>query len=67
MLGDQKSGTNVEAPADLIRQIVREELRGSSGGDMTVTMPVYLDGEKIYENQQRVSRRRGTSLVAGAA
>lgn len=26
VLGDQKSGTNIEAPADLIRQIVREEL-----------------------------------------
>nr|DAS38155.1 MAG TPA: minor tail protein [Caudoviricetes sp.] len=26
VLGDQKSGTNLEAPADLIRQIVREEL-----------------------------------------
>lgn len=28
VLGDQKSGTNIEAPADLIRQIVREELEG---------------------------------------
>ena len=26
VLGDQKRGTNLEAPADLIRQIVREEL-----------------------------------------
>lgn len=25
MLGDQRNGTNIEAPADLIRQIVREE------------------------------------------
>ena len=35
VLGDQKSGTNIEAPADLIRQIVREEL-GNSGGEEIV-------------------------------
>ena len=29
MLGDQKHGTNLEAPEDLIRQIVREEAGGS--------------------------------------
>ena len=29
MLGDQTRGTNIEAPADLIRQIVREETGGS--------------------------------------
>jgi phage-related protein len=66
ILGDQRSGTNIEAPADLIRQIVREELGGSQGGDMNITMPVYLDSEKIYEGQKRVSRRRGSSLVVGS-
>lgn len=29
VLGDQKSGTNIEAPADLIRSIVREEISNS--------------------------------------
>lgn len=29
MLGDQRNGTNIEAPADLIRQIVREETAGT--------------------------------------
>ncbi len=29
MLGDQRNGTNLEAPEDLIRQIVREEAGGS--------------------------------------
>lgn len=33
VLGDQKHGTNIEAPADLIRQIVREELSNSGGGE----------------------------------
>lgn len=35
VLGDQKHGTNIEAPADLIRQIVREEL-GSGGEEITI-------------------------------
>lgn len=33
VLGDQKQGMNIEAPADLIRQIVREELNSSGGGE----------------------------------
>lgn len=35
VLGDQKRGTNIEAPADLIRQIFREE-SGNSGGDIVI-------------------------------
>ncbi len=35
MLGDQRNGTNLEAPEDLIRKIVREE---SGGGDGQVIM-----------------------------
>ncbi len=35
VLGDQKQGTNIEAPADLIRQIFREE-SGNSGGDIVI-------------------------------
>lgn len=36
VLGDQKSGTNIEAPADLIRQIVREELNSAGGEEITI-------------------------------
>ena len=38
VLGDQKSGRNLEAPEGLIRQILREELAGlqSGGGDITI-------------------------------
>lgn len=32
MLGDQKHGTNLEAPESLLRQIVREETAGQRGG-----------------------------------
>lgn len=31
VLGDQRHGTNIEAPADLIRKIVREEIGDSNG------------------------------------
>lgn len=67
VLGDQRSGRNIEAPEGLIRQIVREELQGLSGSeDLNITMPVYLDNEKIFEGQKKVQRRRGKSLVKGA-
>lgn len=36
VLGDQKQGTNIEAPADLIRQIVREEIGNSGGGEVVI-------------------------------
>lgn len=39
ILGDQKSGTNIEAPADLIRKIVREEV---GGGDYTALLESIL-------------------------
>lgn len=35
VLGDQKRGTNIEAPTDLIRQIFREE-SSNSGGDIVI-------------------------------
>lgn len=39
VLGDQKSGRNLEAPEGLIRQIMREELAGMMGsGDVNVTV-----------------------------
>ena len=37
------------------------------GGDISITTPVYLDSEKIYEGQQKVSKRRGTSLVGATS
>lgn len=68
ILGDQKSGRNLEAPEGLIRQIMQEELAGlMNSGDMTIEMPVYLDSEQIYKGQKRVSRRRGNSLITGGA
>lgn len=55
VLGDQKHGTNIEAPADLIRQIVREE-----SGNGTYTFIAQLDGRTIFKeviDQGKLSRR----------
>lgn len=66
VLGDQKSGNNIEAPEGLIRQIVSEELADLLGNEeININMPVFLDSEKIYDGQKRVQRRRGASLVTG--
>lgn len=67
VLGDQKSGTNIEAPADLIRQIVRSELQNSgfSGGEQTVILEVdkVQFGKVIYKLNRAESRRIGVNLV----
>lgn len=55
VLGDQKHGTNIEAPEDLIRQIVREE-----SGNGTYTFIAQLDGRTIFKeviDQGKLSRR----------
>lgn len=62
VLGDQKSGTNIEAPLDTIVQAVMMAL-SKSGGGQVIENVVTLDGEVIYRNQQKVSRRHGPSLV----
>ena len=65
-LGDQKSGTNIETPLATMIEAFRmalSEMNLDGSGDITITMPVYLDNEKIYEGQQKVQRRRGTKAV----
>ncbi|RPJ29442.1 MAG: hypothetical protein EHM33_00925 [Chloroflexi bacterium] len=61
VLGDQKGGTNVEAPLETIKQALSEVMQQGGGGDVTI----YLDGEVIYRNQKRVGARHGKSLLAG--
>lgn len=69
ILGDQKHGTNIEAPADLIKQMVSEALdeRGYTGqqSDTIVTVPVYLGTRQIAEEVIKVSEAKGTQLVKG--
>ena len=50
VLGDQKHGTNIEAPADLIRQIVREEVKNSGGVGNHITIVLdSVNGKKIFD------------------
>lgn len=66
VLGDQKSGTNVEAPEGLIRQIIREEM-----GSMRVVVENHVNFEGDLAQLGRVlhpvikseAKRAGDSLV----
>lgn len=67
VLGDQRSGRNLEAPESLIRQIVREE----SGGGNAPTVNIQFTGSlaqlaRVLNPVITVEdRRRGTNLVKG--
>ena len=73
VLGDQKRGANIEAPADLIRQMVREELRayGNGTGSRQQTVVLQVDrrelGRVVYqlnnEETQRIGVRLSTAKV----
>ena len=45
MLGDQKHGTNIEAPLDTIKQAVREVVGSGNGGVLHAHL--YLDGKEV--------------------
>ena len=69
VLGDQKQGTNIEAPADLIKQKVMEamiEMGGNFGGGNTeviLEMDGRALGRAIVEQGNKENRRIGTRLV----
>ena len=49
MLGDQKRGTNIEAPEGLIRQIIREELAGFNAGGGQYTFIGQINRRTLFE------------------
>lgn len=63
ILGDQKSGNNIETPEALLRQIVREE--GGGGGETTVILEIDREqfGRLVYKFNKAESRRVGVQLV----
>lgn len=65
VLGDQKSGTNIEAPLDTIVQAVMIALAksGYSGNAQIIENITNLDGEVIYRKLKKVERRHGVSLA----
>lgn len=68
VLGDQRHGTNIEAPADLIRQIVREETQnmGSQGVTVNFTGTMAALIQAMQPEITRENKRIGGSLIAGA-
>lgn len=68
VLGDQKRGTNIEAPADLIRQIVREEVGQASGSTHVTIVLDSVDGKKLFDaivkQNNAVIRATGASPLA---
>lgn len=48
MLGDQKHGTNIEAPLETIKQAVREVM-GSNGNGVTYHFVAQLNGQTLFE------------------
>lgn len=68
VMGDQKSGRNIEAPEALIRQIVREESGGNGGQTITIrfegTMAQFVRELKPYMDKENA--RIGGSLLKGS-
>ena len=61
VLGDQKKGTNIEAPEDLIRKIVREESGGGNGA--IYHFVAQLNGQTLFE--QFVSQAELVQMSTG--
>lgn len=49
VLGDQKNGRNLEAPEDLLRQIVREEAGGKQSGGGTFKFVAQIDRRTLFD------------------
>jgi hypothetical protein len=68
VLGDQKSGRNIEAPEDLIRQIVREESQSNStGGDIVLQIDGRTFARLMNPYSSKESNRVGIKLANGGA
>ncbi|WP_418668016.1 phage tail protein, partial [Allofournierella sp.] len=65
MVGEQRRGTNVEAPLETIKQAVAEVL-GQLGGvqELATDVPIEisLDGEVLYRAMERIRAGRGVQI-----
>ena len=66
VLGDQKHGTNIEAPADLIRSIVREEI-GSQQVTVRFEGNLAQLGRVLRPVIDTERKRKGATLIKGGA
>jgi len=67
VLGDQRSGRNIEAPEGLIRQIIREEMGDMGGKEVTINFAGSL-GALVRELKPYIdkeNKRVGRSLATG--
>lgn len=65
IVGDQKSGTNIEAPLDTIVEAVKIALGGSNGFNGRVEVPIYLDSRQIAVAIRDAENNLGTQTVFG--
>lgn len=70
VLGDQKSGTNIEAPLDTIKQAVAEvmaqaTMNGSSLQNTRIEIPVIVNGKEIARAVREGENDMGTQTVFG--
>lgn len=69
VLGDQKSGTNIEAPLSTIEQALENVLArtGGMGGDINITVESVLDGKVVARNTVKhindMTRQAGTPVL----
>lgn len=66
MLGDQRNGTNVEAPLDTIKQALVEALQGYNGGN-NGDIVINIDGREVFRvvrNQDDEYKRRNGGVSA---
>ena len=69
VLGDQRSGRNIEAPESMLRDLIREELSKNNGGQQEITvnfagtMGALVRAMNPYIENERT--RRGNSLAKG--
>ena len=71
MVGDQKHGTNIEAPADLIRQMARDgmleasAMMNNNGFNGRIEVPIYLDSRQIALAVREAENNLGSQTVFG--
>ena len=64
VVGDQRRGTNVEAPLETIRQAVADVLGGAGAAQLYVSQPieVKLDGQVLYRAIAKIEANRGVRI-----
>ena len=66
MLGDQKSGTNIEAPLETIVRAMQIALGGRGQNEAVMVLDDEVVGKLTYKLYNRENKRVGTSLKGGA-